>query len=514
MSGALLVCGTNSDAGKSVITAGLCRALRRRGASVAPFKAQNMALNSIVTPAGAEIGRAQAMQAVAAGLEPEAAMNPVLIKPSGERRSQVILNGAPIAEVDARGYQELKASLRVPVFEALESLRDRFDYVICEGAGSPAEVNLRADDLANLGLARSAELPVIVVGDIDRGGMIAALYGTLALLEPVDQRLVAGFIVNRFRGDPEILRPGLERLRELTGRATLGILPWREGLRLDAEDSLALEATREAERPPLGADGIEVAVVRLRLISNFTDLDALAHEPGVSVRFTRSPADVRRADLVVLPGTKATVADLELLRERGLDRALAERAASGDPVLGICGGYQILGREIDDEVESGRGNVRGLGLLPVRTRFEPAKRLGWTSGHAPLLAGAPVRGYEIHHGRVSREGGAPLIESRDGEEGCTHGAVLGTSLHAAAECDDFRRGLLAWVAARRGLSFLSGGESFAAAREAQLDALGELIEQHAEVDAIRALLDHGPPDELPAIETGIAAAPPLVGGVA
>jgi adenosylcobyric acid synthase len=514
MSGALLVCGTNSDAGKSVITAGLCRALRRRGFSVAPFKAQNMALNSIVTPGGAEIGRAQAMQAAAAGLEPEAAMNPVLIKPSGERRSQVILNGAPIAEVDARSYQELKAALRAPVLEALGSLRDRFDYVLCEGAGSPAEINLRSDDIANLGLARSAEMPVIVVGDIDRGGMIAALYGTLALLEPADQRLVAGFLVNRFRGDPEILRPGLERLRELTGRATLGILPWREGLRLDAEDSLALEAPREDERPPLGADGIEVAVVRLRWISNFTDFDALAHEPGVSVRFTRSPAEVRRADLVVVPGTKATVADLGLLRERGLDRALAERAASGDPVLGICGGYQMLGRAIEDEVESGRGHVPGLGLLPVGTRFERSKRLGWTSGRARLLAGAAVRGYEIHHGRVRRHGGAPLIELHGGEEGCADGAVLGTSLHAATECDEFRRALLAWVAERRGLSFIPGHESFAAAREARLDALGDLIEQHVDLEAIGALLDHGPPAELPTVEAAPVAAPPLVGGAA
>lgn len=513
MSGALMICGTNSDAGKSVVTAALCRALRRRGVSVAPFKAQNMSLNSVVTPDGAEIGRAQAMQAAAAGVEPEAAMNPVLLKPSGERRSQVIVMGRARFEADAGGYQRLKASLRGPVLEALASLRARHDAVICEGAGSPAEINLRADDIANLGLARSAGIPAIVVGDIDRGGTLAALYGTLALLEPEDQRLVAGFLVNKFRGDAEILRPGLERLRELTGRPTLGVLPWRDGLRVDAEDGVALEGPEADGPPPLGADGIEVAVVRLRRISNFTDLDALAQEPGVSVRFTRSAAEIRRADLVVVPGTKATVPDLALLRERGLDRALAQRAAAGGPILGICGGYQMLGAAIEDEVESGSGRVRGLGLLPVETRFEREKELGWRSGRAPVLGGVPVRGYEIHHGRLSRLGGAALIESETGEEGCAEGAVFGTSLHGAAECDEFRRALLAWVAERRGLAFVPGAASFAAVREARLDALGDLVEEHADLEALIALIEQGPPAQAPAIDVG-AAVEPLVGGAA
>ena len=511
MSGALMICGTNSDAGKSVVTAGLCRVLRRRGFSVAPFKAQNMSLNSVVTPDGAEIARAQAMQAAAAGVEPKAAMNPVLLKPSGERRSQVIVMGRARFEADAGGYQALKASLRQPVLEALASLRARHDAVICEGAGSPAEINLRADDIANLGLARRAGIPAIVVGDIDRGGTLAALYGTLALLEPEDQRLFAGFLVNKFRGDAEILRPGLERLRELTGRPTLGVLPWRDGLRLDAEDGVALEGS-EAEGPPaLGADRIEVAVVRLRRISNFTDLDALAQEPGVSVRFTRSAGEIRRADLVVVPGTKATVLDLALLRELGLDRALAERADAGAPILGICGGYQMLGAAIEDEVESGSGRVRGLGLLPVDTRFEREKELGWHGGRVPVLGGVPVRGYEIHHGRLSRLGGATLIESEAGEEGCTEGAVLGTSLHGVAECDDFRRALLAWVAQRRGLTFVPGEANFAAGREARLDALGDLIEKHADLEALIALIEQGPPVQAPAIDAGAAVAP-LVGG--
>ena len=310
MTGALLVCGTASDAGKSVVTAGICRSLARRGVRVAPFKAQNMSNNSAVTASGAEIGRAQAMQAAACGIEPEAAMNPVLIKPAGETSSQVLLMGKPYAEATARSYQGSAGSLRQPVLDALDSLRARFDAVICEGAGSPAEINLRERDLANMGLARAAGLPVLLVGDIDRGGVFASLIGTLAVLDAEDQRHVAAFLINKFRGDATLLAPGLEMAYALTGRRTIGVLPWCEGLWLDAEDSLALQAPALAPAPAVGRDTLDVAVVRLRWISNFTDLDALAAEPGVAVRYTRSPADIERADLVVIPGTKATVADL------------------------------------------------------------------------------------------------------------------------------------------------------------------------------------------------------------
>src|SRR3954466_8793032 len=338
MRGALLVCGTASDAGKSVVTAGICRWLAHAGVRVAPFKAQNMANNSAVTAAGAEIGRAQALQAAAAGVEPEAAMNPVLIKPSGERHSQVLLMGRRYPAADARSYQDLKPVLREAVLDALADLRARYDVVVCEGAGSPAEINLRAGDLANMGLARAANLPVVLVGDIDRGGVFASLYGTLALLDPDDQALIAGFLINKFRGDESILAPGLEQLRALTGRPTFGVLPWLDGPFIDAEDSLALRGG-EAH-----AGTLDVAVIRLRWMSNFTDVDALAAEPGVSVRYTRSAADVARADLVGLPGTKATVEDLNGSREAGLDRALQEREG---PTLGICGGYQMLGRAIE-----------------------------------------------------------------------------------------------------------------------------------------------------------------------
>jgi adenosylcobyric acid synthase len=495
--GGVLVAGTSSDAGKSTVCAGLCRALARRGLRVAPFKAQNMALNSAVTAEGGEIGRAQAAQAAAAGVSPEVAMNPILLKPSGERESQVVVLGRPYAQVDARGYQALKSDLLPIVLEALDGLRARFDVVVCEGAGSPAEVNLRDNDIVNMGLARAAGLPVVVVGDIDRGGVFASLFGSLALLGPDDQRLVAGFLINKFRGDPGVLEPGLERLTTLTGRRVLGVLPWQHGLWLDVEDSLALDGPREGPLPPLGPDGIEIAVVRLPWMSNFTDFDALAAEPGVAVRFTQSPTDLRRADLVVVPGTKATVDDLAFLRERRLDAALRERADGDQPVLGICGGYQMLGRTILDEVESSAGLVAGLGLLPVETRFEAEKMLAQVSGRAPGFGDVRVAGYEIHHGTVTRLGGQPLLAAAAGDEGCRVGAVLGTAWHGVLEHDEFRRALLRWVAETRGLDWRAGSRPFRELREGRLDRLGDLVSENADVDALLELAMGGAPEGLP-----------------
>jgi adenosylcobyric acid synthase len=502
MSGALLVCGTHSDAGKSVITAGLCRWLARRGVSVAPFKAQNMALNSVVTPGGAEIGRAQAVQAAAAGIAPEAAMNPVLIKPSGERHSQVVVMGRPYADTDARSYQAMKEQLRPIVADALADLRARYDVVICEGAGSPAEINLRAGDITNMGLARAAGLPVLVVGDIDRGGVFASLFGTLALLEPADQALIAGFVINKFRGDGAILAPGLTDLHARTGRPVLGVLPFVEDLWMDVEDSLALEARAPETPAAAGGDTLDVAVLRLRWMSNFTDVDALGSEPGVRVRFTRSPADIERADLVVIPGTKATVEDLARLRAAGLDRALRARAASGGPILGICGGYQMLGQRIDDGVESKLAHtVDGLGLLPVRTVFERHKILRRRAGACAWLGGArTTTGYEIRHGRVLRQAGEPLLRDDDGEpDGCRHGWTLGTAWHGALEDDALRRALLVAVGTARGRHFVPGTGSFAAQRERRLDALGDLVEHHLDTEAVLALLEHGAPTDLPSI---------------
>jgi adenosylcobyric acid synthase len=502
MKGAILVCGTHSDAGKSVVAAGICRWLHRRGVSVAPFKAQNMALNSVVTLDGGEIGRAQAMQAAAAGVEPEAAMNPVLLKPTGERRSQVMVMGRSRGEADARSYQGLKGELAPLVAGALAELRERFDVVVCEGAGSPAEINLRQDDLANMGLARAANLPVLVVSDIDRGGAFASMLGTLALLDPADQAQLAGFVINKFRGDETLLAPAIETLTETTGRPTLGVLPWLDGIDFEAEDSLALQAP--AAEPEAGEDALDVAVVRLRWISNFTDFDALAAEPGVRLRYTRSAADIERADLVVLPGTKATVRDLEELRADGLDRALARRAEAGEPLLGICGGYQMLGERIADRVESGEGESEGLGLLPVATEFAEEKLLRRRRGRSEWLGAAG--GYEIRHGRVSRHGGEPLLGAEGGEEeGCRVGNVAGTSWHGLLEGDELRRSLLSWVAQRRGRDFEPGERPFAAVREARLDALGDLVADHLDTERLEELIENGPPAELPSLRTEMSA---------
>jgi len=341
----------------------------------------------------------------------------------------------------------------------------------------------------------------VIVGDIDRGGVFAGLFGCLALLEPEDQRLVSAFVINKFRGDLGILRPGLEMLERLTGRPTLGVLPWRRRLWLDVEDSLALEAPREAGEPPIGPDALDVAVIRLRWMSNFTDLDALAAEPGVAVRFTRSPADVARADLVVLPGTRATVEDLAGLRADGLDAALADRAARGAPILGICGGYQMLGRRILDEVESRAGEVAGLGLLPVETVFREDKVLRRRAGTAGALGGVAGSGFEIRHGRVARAGGEPLLSDGEGEEGCRDGAVIGTSWHGLLEGDELRRALLAWAADAAGRRWLPGTTPFAEVRERRLDAVGDLIEQGLDTAALEALIGGGAPAGLPILES-------------
>jgi adenosylcobyric acid synthase len=490
--GALLVAGTGSDAGKSAVVAGLCRWLARQGVSVAPFKAQNMSLNSFVTAEGAEIGRAQAMQAAAAGIEPTADMNPVLLKPGSDRRSQVVVLGHPEAEADALGYRAHAPRLRQVTLDSLARLRARYDVVICEGAGSPAEINLRETDVANMGLARAAGLPVIVVGDIDRGGVFAGLFGTLALLEPADQALISGFVINKFRGAAELLESGLSMIRELTGRPVLGVLPWRNGLWLDAEDSLALNES--AHHGPFGTkDFLRVAVVKLPRISNFTDVDALAAEPGVLVRFAGSPAELADADLVVLPGSRATVADLAWLRERGLADAITERARAGRPVLGICGGYQMLAEVIDDPVESRLGRLDGLGLLPVRVVFGPVKRLARPVGRS---LGAPVAGYEIHHGiaEVTDPAADPFLD------GCRRGAVWGTSWHGVLENNEFRRAFLAEVAALAGRDFTPApGTDFAALRQARLDVLGDLVADHLDTAALGRLIAGGPPPGMPSL---------------
>jgi adenosylcobyric acid synthase len=531
----LLVAGTTSDAGKSVVTAGICRWLARKGIAVAPFKAQNMSLNSFVTREGAEIGRAQAMQAQAARIEPSVLMNPVLLKPGGDSSSQVVLLGRPVGELSARGYfggvgpaaeplstavspeaamfskkgqqESGRETLLGTVTDCLRQLRETYDAVICEGAGSPAEINLRRTDIVNMGLARAARLPVVVVGDIDRGGVFASFFGTTALLSREDQALVAGYLVNKFRGDVSLLEPGLEMLRGLTGRPTLGVLPYARGLGIDEEDGLCVSlrgAVRESVvAPPYGEDLLRVAVAAVPLMSNFTDVDALAAEPGVVVRFVDRPEELADADLAVLPGTRGTVKALRWLREHGLADAVARRAAEGRPVLGICGGFQVLGQTIEDEIESRAGLVDGLGLLPVRIRFAVEKTLARPVGKA---LGEHVEGYEIHHGVAEVAGsGVPFVSDDHGHsvDGCRVGAVWGTHWHGLLENDGFRRAFLRQVAADAGRRFVPAPDtSFGMLREKQLDRLGDLIEEHADTAALLRLIEDGIPSGLPFLPPG------------
>ncbi|HEU5037669.1 MAG TPA: cobyric acid synthase [Nocardioides sp.] len=490
----LLVAGTTSDAGKSVVTTGLCRALARAGVKVAPFKAQNMSNNSMVCADGAEIGRAQWIQAVAAHAEPEAAMNPVLLKPGSDLRSHVVVMGRPAGTVDATDFAEGRGRLARAAYDAWDDLSSRYDLVVAEGAGSPAEINLRSSDYVNMGLARHAGLPTVVVGDIDRGGVFAAMYGTVALLEPEDQRLVTGFIVNKFRGDRGLLEPGLDQLEVLTGRRVHGVLPWHPDLWLDSEDALDLDGRRVRDDRP----ALKVAVVRLPRISNFTDVDALGLEPGLDVVFAADPRALADADLVVLPGTRATIADLHWLRDHGLDRAIVAHAAAGRSVLGVCGGFQMLGRSVADPhgVEGTPGEVAGLGLLDVRTEFTADKVLRRPRGAA---LGAVTTGYEIHHGRITR--GADADEFLGGARA---GHVFGTMWHGSLEGDSFRTAFLTEVARAAGHVWAPSGVSFAAARERRLELLADLVEEHLDLDALHALAVAGAPD-VPLLPPGAAA---------
>ena len=511
MSGALLVAGTTSDAGKSMVVAGLCRLLARKGIRVAPFKAQNMSNNSAVAldceGSGGEIGRAQAMQARAAGLEPSVRFNPVLLKPGSDRTSQLVVRGRVVGTVRAADYINHRDNLAGVVAEDLAELRAEFDVVICEGAGSPAEINLRATDLANMGLARSAGLPVVIVGDIDRGGVLAHMFGTVAVLAPEDQQLIAGFIVNKFRGDPALLEPGLDQLAALTGRPTYGVLPFTDGLWLDTEDSLSVLTGKAVgiPAPPAGEQWLRVAAVRLPRVSNTTDVEALACEPGVLVRWAADAADVADADVVVIPGSKATVADLQWLRQRGLADAITAHVRSGRAVLGICGGFQMLCRDIDDGVESGGGTVPGLGLLDVGIEFAAEKTLRrW----AASSEGSDLSGYEIHHGRVVRSHADGWFHAGGAAHGYRNGNVFGTHWHGLMDNDEFRRGWLTAVAAAAGRSGfrVAGDVSVPARRDAQLDAMADLLTAHLDLDAVLGLLD-GPLPNAPVITTAVGHLP-------
>jgi adenosylcobyric acid synthase len=474
----VLIAGTSSDAGKSLVVAGLCRHLARQGIVVAPFKAQNMSNNSMVCADGSEIGRAQYLQAQAARVEPESAMNPVLLKPGSDRRSFVVLRGRPAGTLEAGEYATGRRHLAEAAFAAYEELSARFDLVVCEGAGSPAEINLRSGDYVNLGLARRFDLPVVVVGDIDRGGVFAALYGTVGLLEPEDRATIKAFLINKFRGDRSVLEPGLVDLTQRTGVPFAGVLPWLPDLELDAEDTLEVGRWRSRDT---SEDDLRVAVVRLPRVSNVTDVDALATEPGVEVLVTTNPDVVRGADLAVLPGTRTTVSDLAWLHQTGLAEAITDRSRRGAPVLGICGGYQMLAGRIEDEVESsapGTSRHDGLGLLPVDVTFSPDKVLGRPAGS---WRGSPVQAYEIHHG-VARLAG----EAEPFLDGCRVGQTWGTMWHGAWENDAFRRRWLTEVAVATGSSWRPAPQApaFADRRERMIDQLADAIGEHVDVDMI------------------------------
>ena len=502
MARTLMIQGTASNVGKSLLTAGLCRVYARRGLRVAPFKAQNMALNSYVTPDGLEIGRAQAVQAAAARIAPHTDMNPVLLKPEGDSRSQVVLFGRPWKTLRAAEYYREKPVLWEAVAAALERLDRSYDLVLIEGAGSPAEINLKENEIVNMRVARHLGSPVVLVGDIDRGGVFAFLYGTLELLPPEERELVKGFIINKFRGDISLLGPGLDMLADLTGGVpTLGVVPFQRDILLAQEDSVFLEerlnlpsagpgAADSAGGGPAGA--IDIAVVKLPRISNYDDLDALAAEPGVRIRFIDGPADLGPGaalpHAIIIPGTKTTIADLEWMRRRGLAEAVAACRGLGVAVAGICGGYQMLGASVaDDEGVEGRpGTYPGLGLLPLTTRFEREKDTRLVRGST--REGDAVRGYEIHMGRTERSGGAEaFLTLEDGrEDGClsADGRVWGTYLHGVFDAPDFRR---RWL---RSLGWNGSGRGgdLESLREAEFERLADVLEESLDMNMLDGII--------------------------
>jgi adenosylcobyric acid synthase len=504
----LMVQGTASSVGKSLLVTALCRLFRKDGLRVAPFKSQNMALNSAVTPDGLEIGRAQAVQAEAAGIEPSVLMNPILLKPEGPQRCQVVVLGRPAYRLGASEYHEHKPKLWGVVTDSLAELRRQYDLVIIEGAGSPAEINLKDRDIVNMSVARLADAPVLLVGDIDRGGVFAAFVGTLELLEPDERERVRAFVINKFRGDIRLLEPGLDFLRQRTGKPVLGVVPFVPGLRIADEDSLSLES--RVRRPRPGPDRLDVAVVRLPHVSNYDDVAALEHEPDVAVRFVEHAGELDGADLVILPGTKSTVADLGWLRRSGFSDAIERHALGGGLVLGICGGCQMLGQRIDDPdgVESSEPSVPGLALLELDTRFlrtkttaqvlaVPARETFLTRG---LGSTPPLAAYEIHMGQVLARpgvGAAFTLRARNGvaidaADGGVNAAgnVVGTLLHGVLENGGVRASLRAALWERRGGTRLPAATRVASADD-EYDRLEQSVRAHLDLGLLRQLAGVG-----------------------
>ena len=475
----IMIQGTMSNAGKSLLAAGLCRVFKQDGYRTAPFKSQNMALNSFITASGGEMGRAQVVQAEAAGIPPDVRMNPILLKPTTDMGSQVIVNGAVQGNMRAMEYYRRKPEFFPAVMASYESLASEFDIIVIEGAGSPAEINLKRDDIVNMGLAKRVNAPVLLVGDIDRGGVFAQLYGTVALLEEDERALIKGVVVNKFRGDRAILEPGLAMLEKLCGVPVAGVLPYLH-VDIDDEDSLSERFGRDGQ-----AKLIDIAVARLPRISNFTDLGPFERYANVSVRYVSSPKELGDPDLIVLPGTKSTIEDLRWLRQNGLEAAIKQAASRGTPVAGICGGYQMLGRRISDPegAEAAPGTeLSGLGLLDMETVFRGDKvqtqtrgRFGEIEGLLSSLTGLSYEGYEIHMGR-SREA-RPALTGK--------GNVYGTYIHGIFDAPNVADEVLKALCRRKGADFARLGAFDAASyRERQYDLLADAVRASLDMDLV------------------------------
>ena len=479
----IMMQGTMSNAGKSLLAAGLCRIFRQDGYRVAPFKSQNMALNSFITRDGGEMGRAQVVQAEAAGIEPDVRMNPILLKPTTDVGSQVIVNGQVRGNMRAMAYYAKKRELLPDVLAAYESLCREYDVIVIEGAGSPAEINLKQDDFVNMGLARLVDAPVLLIGDIDRGGVFAQLYGTIALLEPEERARVKGMIINKFRGDRTILEPGLRQLEALCGVPVAGVVPYAQ-VDIDDEDSLSSRFTRDTARKLL-----DIAVIRLPRISNFTDFSPFERYENVSLRYVEKVSDLGAPDMILLPGTKSTIADLQWLRESGLEAAILKQASRGTLIFGVCGGYQMLGRSVSDPegVEAaGVTELRGLGLLPMDTVFRGAKVqtqmtgvFSGVEGRLSGLNGLRYEGYEIHMGR-SEEKMPPLISS---------GSVYGSYVHGIFDAPGIADAILAALCQSRGIDPAAlGSFDLREYKERQYDLLADTIRTGLDMDFVYRVL--------------------------
>ncbi len=489
---AIMVQGTMSNAGKSLLCAGLCRVFRQDGFRVAPFKSQNMALNSFITREGLEMGRAQVVQAEAAGIGPSVRMNPVLLKPVSNMGSQVIVNGRVRGNFSATEYYAMKHTLLPDIMAAYDSLAAEYDIIVIEGAGSPAEINLKQGDFVNMGMAKLAKAPVLLVGDIDRGGVFAQLFGTVALLEPDEQAMIKALVINKFRGDVSLLEPGLRQLEDLIRKPVAGVLPMLD-VDIDDEDSLSDRLQRKQI-----ASLLDIAVVRLPHLSNFTDFAALEATPGVGVRYVSSPRALGSPDLVILPGTKSTIADLKCLRQNGMEAAILKLAANGTPIVGICGGYQMLGeRVIDPEGVEGGGEMAGLGLLPVTTVFAAEKhrtramgRIQFAEDVLSECVGASVEGYEIHMGETALAPDAhAFIQLDHGRaDGCARSNVYGSYLHGFFDSSACREAILGALAAKKGVSLEAPTFVFAAYRETQYDLLASSVREHLNMKLIYQIL--------------------------